>query len=273
MISIIICSRNKEICQDLYDNIRATIGTDFEIVLIDNSDNCYCMCSAYNEGVRRAKGEYLCFMHEDILFLSKDWGLSAIKELNKDNVGMVGVIGSTYYDRSMSYWCHTPFYVGHNWVNDEHRVFSADSTPVDVVAIDGLWMFTTKQIFDYIRWDDVLFKRFDMYDMDISMQILKSGKKIRVLPGVHIDHKSNGNYSKAFYEACMDFHKKWDHMLPVSSIHPIEYCNEKQSSYSLWKMSQMDIYTKELLEISFVKIALKINKIYHKIKKSIVFLK
>ena len=225
------------------------------------------MCSAYNEGVRRANGEYLCFMHEDISFLSKGWGKVVIREFREKNVGMLGVIGSTYYDRSMSYWCHTPFYVGHGWVKHTHRMFSNDTKPIDVVAADGLWLVTRKDIFNHIRWDENIFTEFHMYDMDISMQVLKIGMKIRIIPEININHESYGNYSKSFYEACMLFHKKWDADLPVSSKYSLKFCINEQMSFSLRKISELDIYNKELLSISFVKIALKINVVYHKIKK------
>lgn len=76
MISIIICSRHHTLDEELRGNIKATIGNDilYEIVCIDNSNNCHSIFSAYEEGVKKAKGNYLCFMHEDIRFHSADWG-------------------------------------------------------------------------------------------------------------------------------------------------------------------------------------------------------
>ncbi len=68
MISLIICSRKSDISNSLKENIERTIGTDYELIVIDNSTNKYSIFSAYNEGVRRSKGDILCFMHEDILY-------------------------------------------------------------------------------------------------------------------------------------------------------------------------------------------------------------
>lgn len=245
MISIIICSRSKNVDKELRQNIGDTIGTEYEIICIDNSSNQYSMCSAYNEGVRRANGEYLCFMHEDIRFLSGNWGGVAVRELSNEKVGMIGLIGSTYYDRSMSYWCHSPFCVGHNWVGKEHRVFSKHTTPVDVVTADGLWLVIARDMFRFIRWDEDLFTGFHMYDMDISMQVLKTGRRIRVVPEVEINHWSNGVFSRSFYDACMQFHNKWDKELPVSSVLPLDYCRDEQMSFSLRKISELDLATRE----------------------------
>jgi hypothetical protein len=41
MISIIICSRTQTISSDLFENIKDTIGCDYELVVIDNSENTY----------------------------------------------------------------------------------------------------------------------------------------------------------------------------------------------------------------------------------------
>ena len=75
MISIVVCSRYPKIDVSLEKNIRDTIGdVQYEIVWIDNSHNQYSIFEAYNEGVSRSKGDYLCFMHEDIVYWSHDWG-------------------------------------------------------------------------------------------------------------------------------------------------------------------------------------------------------
>lgn len=74
MISCIICSRTSTISNELMQNISSTIGCEYEIITIDNSTNKHNIFQAYNEGIRRAKGEYLCFMHDDILYHTENWG-------------------------------------------------------------------------------------------------------------------------------------------------------------------------------------------------------
>ena len=71
MISIVICSRKKDVSVELKKNIAETNGCEYEMVVIDNSRNKHNIFHAYNEGVSRAKGEILSFMHDDILFHSK----------------------------------------------------------------------------------------------------------------------------------------------------------------------------------------------------------
>ena len=41
MITLIICSRNSDISNELKRNIAITIGVEYELVVIDNSKNDY----------------------------------------------------------------------------------------------------------------------------------------------------------------------------------------------------------------------------------------
>lgn len=219
MISIIVCSRNKNISEELVNNIKRSIGAVFEIVCIDNSEHSYSMCSAYNEGVRRAKGEYLCFMHEDIEFLSKGWGRICENEFRNEDVWMLGVVGSTYFDAGTRYWCYSGCEVGHAWTNGKKLTFNNNTETQDVVAVDGFWMMLRKEtLLNKLKWDESLYQDFDMYDMDISMQVLLAGGRIRIVNGIDINHKSAGNYSPTFYANLLKFHDKWDRFFPVASF-------------------------------------------------------
>ena len=96
MISIIICSRKTGSLRELEQNIAETVGFAFETVFIDNSENKYSIFEAYNEGVRRAKGEILCFMHDDVLFRSSNWGNAIMNHFHEsESIGLIWLCGST----------------------------------------------------------------------------------------------------------------------------------------------------------------------------------
>ena len=101
MISIIICSRKAEIDETLKQNIAKTIGCEYELCVVDNSRSEYNIFTAYNEGVRRAKGDILCFMHEDVLFRCEEWGKKLEDEFAKDEkMGAVGVVGIQFLPKN-----------------------------------------------------------------------------------------------------------------------------------------------------------------------------
>ena len=87
MISIIICSRRPDISASLRENIMETIGVEYEIIAVDNSNNEYSIVSAYNKRYSRSRFPFLCFLHEDVLFRIKDWGINLVNHLADKKVG------------------------------------------------------------------------------------------------------------------------------------------------------------------------------------------
>lgn len=228
MISIIICSRNAIMGSLLDDNIRNTIGVEYEIVLVDNSEGKYGICGAYNEGVRRSKGDILCFIHEDLLFHSFNWGKSVEKYFKNDKLGMLGVAGSISvpdkYDWRFFGFSKTHVVQGYNVLtNPLHYYIKGIEwntfTPRERVAVvDGCWFCIRKQLFDEgkLRFDEETFKGFHLYDSDISMQLNKCGGHIYICSDIIIEHFSEGIYTVDFQESLDAFLKKWEKDLPFS---------------------------------------------------------
>lgn len=94
MISVIICSRQSDITSEQRRNILDTVGCECELVIIDNSGKRYSIFSAYNEGVRKSKGDILCFVHDDVEFVSANWGEKIIGHFDDKSIGIVGFAGS-----------------------------------------------------------------------------------------------------------------------------------------------------------------------------------
>ena len=225
MISIIICSKKDKIDEVLNKNIADTINVPYEIVLIDNSDNKYSIFSAYNEGIKRAKYPYLCFIHEDIIFRNDNWGKLLCDAFESDEtIGMIGVIGSAVLFDIVYGWWDTSAHVGHILQNVRNAKMTADykkcSDPkailTDAVACDGLFLAFPKNIFNKIQFDTNTFTGFHCYDLDISMQVINAGYKIKVINNILIEHFSTGNVTKEFINTCFRFSKKWQEILPVS---------------------------------------------------------
>jgi len=230
MFSLIICSRNSDISDKLKNNISSTIGEhEYEIIVVDNSENQYNIFQAYNVGVERAKYEFLCFMHEDILYMTDDWGSIVAKDFEDSKVGMLGVVGGRYVGKYQTYWFSSGFNAGQFYDNNLNLWKWPDTVKdSDVVAIDGLWMCVRKKLFDsgIIKWDMETYNGFHFYDMDMSMQVLSSGYSIRLVKDLLIQHISFGKLGKPFWMSCVRFHKKWHSFLPQCAngfVLPLDY--------------------------------------------------
>lgn len=224
MISIIICNRKSTINLALKENIRNTVGVEHEIVSIDNSRGQYNIFQAYNEGVRQAKGNILCFMHDDVLFKGKCWGATVERIFEEDEkLGALGVDGGHFMPNCPCSWtsCYTTSF--HTWRNYKDGVcreyrnteFADGKHLVEVASIDGLWMCIRRGLFDTIHFDDTTFSGFHCYDSDICMQILNAGYHIKVTYDIDIIHNSDGTYNPQFFKNIELWHAKWHHMLPV----------------------------------------------------------
>lgn len=226
MISIIICSRKVDISDELKTNIATTIGCEYELCVIDNSSNSYNIFTAYNEGVKRAKGDVLCFVHEDVVFHTDNWGVDVTDLfLENCNIGAVGVVGGQYLSRNKVAWWDASPMIGEiiQGSTDKFGKYSAifDSNGrvknvTDVVAVDGCFLCIRASLFhNNIRWDDVSYKGFHLYDVDIAMQIIDKGYRVCICPGLLIEHKSRGCANGAYYDALNVFCCKWESKLPM----------------------------------------------------------
>lgn len=229
MISIILCCRNSDINQSLKSNIEKTIGIEYELIVIDNSLNNLSIFSAYNIGVKKAKFPFLCFMHDDILYHTKNWGKNVIKHLQDESVGLIGVAGGHYLpDVPASWWstyCITAEYLqGYRTKNGDYSVKYKSSRKnyqdetiksVQAVAVDGFWFCIPRRIFRIISFDDITFTGWHSYDLDICMQVLDAGFQIHIVNDILIEHFSGGNGNIDWLSDLEKFHKKWHIKLPV----------------------------------------------------------
>lgn len=222
MISIIICSRTKAISTTLFENIEVTIGCAYELIVIDNSENKYSIFEAYNLGIEKSKEDYLCFIHEDILFHTKGWGtvIQLIFDENK-KIGLVGVAGAKIKTKMASAWWDCPedqkvLNVIQHFDNKEKERWSygfEKEKNVEVVAIDGVFMAMRKD--NRIRFSTDMIG-FHNYDLNISFEYIKKGYKIIVTSEIKLEHFSIGTINEAWLDSAYKIHYLYKGILPLN---------------------------------------------------------
>jgi len=227
MLSLIICSRSKGISNELNNNIQSTIGVEFELIILDNSKNIYSIFSAYNEGVKRAKYSFLCFMHDDILYKTQNWGEIVLNHFQSESVGLLGVLGTHFIPKTPSGWIQPNVKSGQIIQGQsknggleilshfkEFSRFDKDKTIVNAVAVDGVWMCIRKDLFKCIKFDESLFSGFNCYDLDICFQIIQLNKQVCIISDLEIIHYSYGSFSQSWIDASVLLFNKWKMYLP-----------------------------------------------------------
>ncbi len=186
MISIIISYYNKENFANVSTSIAKTCGEVFEIIGVYNPGK-YSIAEAYNSGRNKSKYPFLLFAHDDIRFLTENWGTRFIEHLSDKNIGIIGIAGSNYVPVAPSGWFVTP----------ETKV-QTDEIKSKALALDGVFLGITAGNFDKLNFDNNI-PGFHGYDTDISLRAAKFLTNF-VVTDIKIDHFSGGNPDKVWLD-------------------------------------------------------------------------
>lgn len=223
MLSIIICSRVPYLSDEMAKNLQETTGLSYELIIVDQSIHRGSIFRAYNYGIERAQYDILCFMHDDILFHTSQWGRMVVEHLNNPNVGFIGVAGGTLIPRVPAQWSFG-LHFGRILQFDKKKGCSVllDSTDFKeehsrvAVAMDGVFLACRKDVSDKIRFDEDTFSGFHCYDIDICIQAHLLGFENRVVNNVLLEHFSRGKLNKQWVENQLRLWRKWRGITPIS---------------------------------------------------------
>jgi hypothetical protein len=225
LISVIVCSVNRALMQQLRQNIDETIGVVYEIIEVDNASQNKSISAVYNMAAESAAFDLLCFVHEDVRIHSSSWGRKLKTLLSDERIGLVGVSGSVYKSQYAGTWssCDKSFYRTHSiqWFPGQKEPIATCINPTgkaasEVAVIDGVFMATRKDVFNKLQFDEVNFDGFHGYDLDYSLAV---GLKYKVVVSFEIllEHFSSGQLNRQWLEASILLHKKWKRGLPYCS--------------------------------------------------------
>lgn len=224
MISVIICSINKGLAQQGQKNIEATIGVVWEFIVIENMVSPKSLTEIYNVGASKAKYDVLLFVHEDVLFQTKNWGQKLLDYFEKDNsLGLIGIAGSKYKSSVPSGWfsgiealdCCNILHVDSN--NQKLPMYFnplPGSLAQEVVVLDGVLLCCKKNVWQQVKFNEILLKGFHLYDIDFSFRV---AQKFKVIVSFEIDliHLTEGgNFGDEWVNNTLLWHSKKQSSLP-----------------------------------------------------------
>lgn len=223
--------------QRLSKNITATVGCDHEINIIDNSKNKRSIFEAYNLGLKKSKGDYILFLHEDVFIQTSNWGekLSNIFKKDKD-IGLIGVAGAKVKSKMPSAWWDCPkenqvMYLIQHFKNKTKELwdygFILNNDIEEVVVIDGVFMMM-KRIDQYEF--DTSFTGFHNYDIDLSIAVKKQKLKVVVTNLILLEHFSKGMINKSWLKSSIKLYNKHTKILPLSVTKKLNHLNKLEIS-------------------------------------------
>jgi glycosyltransferase involved in cell wall biosynthesis len=260
MISVIVCSVNKDSRPAFAEQVRQTIGAPYELIIVENDLDKLSICAAYNKGASAAKYPFLCFVHEDVTFHTPGWGAAFVNALQSNGVGFLGLAGATLKTRNPS-----PWWITHcNPLADKYRKVhfiqsgvgqlqssqSKDSLQ-EVLCLDGFLLACRSDIWLSIHFDEKTLTDFHFYDVDICLAANRKGFKNYVFTQCSIEHHSTGSINTGWIRSAESFQKKWAALLPLS-IGPVLPEDRKE----LERLALLD-YINALISNDFLFLSLK----------------
>lgn len=266
MISILTCGYKPENKINLENSIKNTIGADYEFIYHDNRSHPIGICQAYNQLAKRAIGDYLCFVHDDITFLEIGWGQNLIGNLKSCDV--FGVAGGKYKSSTPSGWSIS----GYNclkftqaYPNKASQLFLEESSSNDileeVVIIDGVFLAMKKEVFKSTQFDENTFKGFHGYDYDFC---LNAGQKFKlcVAKNIPIIHFSEGRNDKLWFETQILISNKWKDKLPAF-IGDLKNIDHKKVEFLAYKQCIYKMVTFKFIILGILIKHFQINLLYY----------
>ena len=227
LVSAIIPTRNQAaLLRTCLDGLRAAAYPAVETIVIDNgSDQPEALDLLHkldregvvvlrmpgpfnysrlnNEAAARAKGEYLCFLNNDVEMLDSDWLALLIRQALRPEIGAVGA-RLLYEDRTIQ---HAGVFTGigggaghaHRFERaDEPGYFGRSSLPQQVTAVTAACMAVAKTKFMAVGGFDEEQFPVAFNDVDLCLKLNARGWQAFYEPRatlIHHESKSRGNDS------------------------------------------------------------------------------
>jgi hypothetical protein len=156
----------------------------YELIAIDNTTGIYRSAAPLlNEAAKKAKHDYLMFVHQDVALYSRDWLAKACRDINiLHRLGAAGVAGGDKKGR-MACVIHgmPPRFAG----------TKRPKNPVRVQTLDGCLMIVPKEIFTRFSFDEETVDGWYLYIANYCLDLIRHGYRSYVLP-YKVYHESKG---------------------------------------------------------------------------------
>ncbi len=205
-ISVICAYNNREkLDQYLIDSLNRQ-DSPFELLIIDNTQGRYpSAAEILNETARKARYDYLMFVHQDVTLLSGTWLADAQRSLRHlRRLGAAGAAGNGRRGPAASVLQGNP---------PSRAVRKKLRKPVPVQTLDGCLMIVPAEVFQKIAFAEKAVSGWYLYTANYCLDLIRAGYLIYVLP-YPIYHESTGPSDPNSYERArqnlMERHR--DHM-------------------------------------------------------------
>jgi len=252
MLTIVYCTRTTN--PEYSEILKTTSGLRDKVEVIELVTNGGSLTTQYNKGLKLAKNNIVVFCHDDLEFITKNWGNKLLKLFSKHpDFGIIGIAGTRELPTSGKWWENPRAMRGR--VEHEHngkRWLSSYSEDIDnnldpVVICDGLFFAIDKTKTKAAFNED--YTGFHFYDVTYCLDNHLAGVKIGVTTAIRVCHKSMGVTNDEWEKNRVKFSEEYKSQLPQSTkvvIHPGKKLKVLIGCLSFTSLTGSELYVYEL---------------------------
>lgn len=221
-LTVVISTRSDNQNFDSFINhINKTIGiNNFNLIFYKN-DNEFSLSELYNKGIAESNTDIIVFIHDDIEFLTKNWGKLLLKHFNTTDFGILGVAGSTEIKKDGIWWSDQRKLAGNVYHKQKNKKYLSSysnnfgNNIIETINVDGLFIAIDKNRIK--RQFNEEYNGFHYYDLGFCVENHNLGVKIGVISNINILHESIGELKNDFHYKRSNFLFINDKILPKKS--------------------------------------------------------
>lgn len=208
MFSLVCLYNDEKILDSFLLRSLKNQSKKFQLILLDNTKGKFkSAASGLNCGGRKAKGEYIIFVHQDVDFYLNKWLEKAENILDSIfNLGIAGIAGMSEEgkenrERGRNIIFHGEPKIAWSWGNPIKK-------PTPVQTLDECLLIIPKSIFKILQFDEKTCDGWHLYGVDYCLSIKKLGYGVYAIP-LPIYHRSAGSsFSEEYFKTLAKVLKK-----------------------------------------------------------------
>ncbi len=184
MFSVVCVYNNEKSLNNCLLKSLKEQSAKFELIKLDNRRGAFKAASkALNYGGEKAKGKYILFVHQDVVFYSKFWLEDVEKMLeNMPSLGVAGCSGKMDNGKRRGF------------MKDRCQLWGEPfSKPEEVQTLDEGVLIVPKVVFGELRFDEKL-EGWHAYGVDYCLMVKEKGLKAYAIPAFIYHYSPSLNY-------------------------------------------------------------------------------
>ena len=179
-ISFIYCVNNDMLYEnsiDFISQLNIPIGYNIEVIQIKGAKS---ISSGYNEGMKKARGKYKVYLHQDVYIINQNFIKDIIDIFENNSIGIIGCAGSKDIPDNLVWWESKSLFGKVYEIRNSNMKLLNFNNPTnkyeEVSLLDGFILITQYDI----PWREDVFDGWHFYDISQSLEFKKQNKKVVV---------------------------------------------------------------------------------------------